>query len=113
MQPRGVLEQAGQGRVLLLLLVGLRGSAQGAQILEHPLGVAAALGVRGVVALTLVVAHQPAGHRHRRDRDVADRPSRRQLGPDVLQPGAELDQRRPRSAAWVISSRSFARVAAT
>ena len=38
----GVLEEAGERRVLVVLLVGLGGAAQRAQVLEHPLGVAAA-----------------------------------------------------------------------
>ena len=74
-KPGRVLEEAGEGRVLVVLVVGLGGSAQRAQVLEHPFGVAAAVGVGGVVALVLVVARpaRPAGHR--RDHDVADRPS--------------------------------------
>ena len=63
------------GRVLVVLVVGLGGAAERAEVLEHPLGVAAPVGVGGVVALVLVVADQPAGHGHRRDHDVADRPA--------------------------------------
>ena len=87
----GVLEKAGERRVLVVLVVGLGGAAQRAEVLEHPLGVAAAVGVGGVVALVLVVADQPARHGHRGDRDVADRPSADELAPDLLEPGAELD----------------------
>ena len=77
---------------LVVLLVGLGGAAQRAEVLEHPLGVAAAIGVRGVVALVLVVADQPARQRHRRDHDVAERPSGVELAADLLERGAELDQ---------------------
>ena len=40
----------------------------------------------------LVVADEPARHRHRRDHDVADRPAGGELGADLLEPGAELDE---------------------
>ena len=78
--------------MLVVLLVGLGGAAQRAQVLEHPLGVAAAIGVGGVVALVLEVADQPSGQRHGRDHDVADRAAGGELGTDVVESGAELDQ---------------------
>ena len=91
-QAGGLLEEAGERRVLVVLVVGLGGAAQRAQVLEHPLGVAAAVGVGGVVALVLVVADQPARHRHGRDHDVADRPAGGELAADLLERRAELDQ---------------------
>ena len=101
-QAGGLLEKAGQRRVLVVLLVGLGGAAQRAQVLEHPLGVAAPLGVRGVVAPVLVVADQPAGERHGRDHDVADRAA-----------GGELAHGRCSSPAPNSTSRSRARWART
>ena len=81
---------------LVVLVVGVGGAAQRAEVLEHPLGVAAAVGVGGVVALVLVVADEPAGHRHGRDHDVADRATGGELAADLLEPRAELDQAHPR-----------------
>ena len=49
-QTGGVVKEAGEGGVLVLLLVGLSGAAQRAQVLEHPLGIGPPLGVRRVVA---------------------------------------------------------------
>jgi hypothetical protein len=43
-----------------------------------------------MVAQVLVVADKTAGHRHGRDRDVPDRPSRGVLGTDLLEPGPKL-----------------------
>ena len=43
-QPGGVLEKASERRTLVVLRVGLGCAAQRAQVLEHPLGVAPALG---------------------------------------------------------------------
>ena len=46
-QAGGLLEEPGQrGVVGVLLLVGLGGAAQRAQVLEHPFGVLALLGFR-------------------------------------------------------------------
>ena len=60
-QTGGVVEKAGERGVLVLLLVGLGGAAQRAQVLEHPLGIGASLVVGRVVAQMLVVADQAAG----------------------------------------------------
>ena len=91
-QSRGVLEEAGERRVLVVLLVRLGGAAQRAQVLEHPLGVGPSLGVRRVVAVVLVVAHESAGQRHRGDHRVSERAARVELGSDVIKSGAELDE---------------------
>ena len=40
------------------------------------------------------MADQPSGQRHGRDHDVADRPSGGELGTDVVESGAELDEAR-------------------
>ena len=90
MKAGGLLEKPGQGRVLVvLLLVGLGGAAQRAQVLEHPLGVLALLGFRRVVAPVLVVGDQPAVEHHRGDDDVPERASGAQLAPDALESFAE------------------------
>lgn len=91
-QPGGVLEESGEGRVLVLLLVGLGRAAERAEVLEHPFGVAAAVGVGGVVALVLVVAGEFARHRHRRDRHMPNRASGGEVGPGLLEEQALLER---------------------
>ena len=85
-QPGGVLEEAGERRVLVVL-VGerLRGAAQRAQVLEHAVGVAALVGPRRAVAPVLVVAHEPAVERDGGDHDVAERAAGGRLGADPLE----------------------------
>ena len=82
--------------MLVVLLEGLGGAAQRAQVLEHPLGVATSISVGGVVADVLVVADEAARHRHRRDHDVAERPPGGELAADLLERRAELAKRVPR-----------------
>ena len=79
-QAGGLLEKPGQGGVVdVLLLVGLGGAAQGAQVLEHPFGVLALLGFRRVVAPVLVMGDESAVEHHRGDDDVPERASGAQL----------------------------------
>ena len=76
-----MLEEAGERGVLVVLVVRLGGAAQRAQVLEHPFGVAAPVGVGCVVALVLVVADEPARQasrsRSRRGRSSGRRRARR------------------------------------
>jgi hypothetical protein len=84
MQSRGVIEKPAEGRVIVMLLEGLRRAAQRAQILEHALGIRPPLGARRVVADVLVVGNEPSRQRHHRDHDVTERPSRLELCSDAL-----------------------------
>ncbi len=43
-QPCRLLEETAERRVRVVLVVGLGGAAERAQVLEHPFGVAAAVG---------------------------------------------------------------------
>ena len=89
-QAGGLLEKPGQrGVVDVLLLVGLGGAAQGAQVLEHPLGVLALLGFRGVVAPVLVVLDESAVEHHGGDDDVPERAAVAQLATGAVESFAE------------------------
>ena len=67
-----------------MLLVGLRGAAQRAEILQYPFGVVALVGAWRGVSLSLVVADESAVERHRGDDDVPDRPAVAQLAANPL-----------------------------
>ena len=89
-QAGGVLEKAGEGRlVALLVVVGLGGAAQRAQVLEHAFGVATLVRVGRAVAALLEVAHEAAFEHHGGEHDVPDGAAVGELGADVLERGAE------------------------
>ena len=98
-QAGGVVEEAGERGVHVLLLVGLGGAAQRTQVLEHPLGIGAPLMIRRVVAQLLVVPDEAAGQGHRGDHHVPERPSGLELGPHLRQPKPELHEPSPRRLA--------------
>jgi hypothetical protein len=67
-----MIEETAERRSRFALVEGLGGAAERSQVLEHPLSVAAAIGIGYLIAHVLVVADRPARHRHRGDYDVAE-----------------------------------------
>ena len=85
-KPGAVLQEARQRRrVAVLVLVGLRRAAQRAQVLEHALGVAALVGLRGALAALLEMPDQPAVDRQGGDDHVPERAPGAQLAAHALE----------------------------
>jgi hypothetical protein len=86
--------------VIVLLLECLRGAAQRAQVLEHPLGIRPSFGAWRVVAHVLVVGDEPSRPRYHREHDVAQRTYGFAFAADALKARPELDHAIAGRRAW-------------